>query len=189
MSYVCMQSVIVFFMVNKVINLKYSRTDFEEIYFRNGGNKTFLNHSLKVQRNVFILFAGAFVLMLVYTLTVKENLGFLFFVGIMLCFSFYNWYYKALPLLKWKKEVKIYLDGLDKIKENKLILTENAFSVIQDKKETIEKWTEFKRAEIEEKFISLTSKTTTYLIPKKAMTSEEYEFLRTIFSEKMQNGL
>lgn len=176
-------------MDNKVIELKYSRTDFEEIYFRNGGDKTFLNHHLKKQRNTFILFASAFVLTLVYVISINENFGFLIFVGVFLCFSFYDWYIKAAPGIKWKREIKIYLDGLDKIQENRLILTENAFSLIQDKKETIEKWTEFKRAEMEENFISLISNTTTYLIPKKSMTGEEFQFLRTLFSEKIKNEL
>lgn len=176
-------------MDNKVIELKYNRTDFEDIYFRNGGDKTFLNHHLKKQRNIFFLFLGMFIVTLIYILSINENFGFLIFVGILLFFSFYDWYIKASPGIKWKKEIKIYHDGLDKIRENRLILTENAFSLIQDKKETIEKWTEFKRAEMEENFISLISNTTTYLIPKKSMTTEEFDFLRTLFSEKIKNEL
>lgn len=172
----------------EIIKLKYNRKDFQEIYYRNGGDKTFLNHHLKKQRTTFFIIAVIFVLTLVYILSINENFGFLIFVGVLLCFSFYDWYIKASPGIKWKKEVEIYLDGLDQVRENRIILTENAFTLIQDKKETIEKWTEFKRAEIEESFISLISNTTTYLIPKKSMTSEEFQFLKTLFSEKIKSG-
>jgi hypothetical protein len=176
-------------MDDKVIELKYSRTDFEEIYYRNGGDKTFLNHHLKKQRNTFIVIGAIFILTLIYIISINENFGFLIFAGIILCFAFYDWFIKAYPGIKWKKEIKIYLDGLDKIRENKLILTENAFSLIQDEKEIIEKWTEFRRTEMEENFISMISNTTTYLIPKKSMTPDEFQFLRTLLSEKVKNEL
>jgi hypothetical protein len=91
--------------------------------------------------------------------------------------------------MKYKMETKLYLDNLDKIRENKIVLSKNAFSLVQDKKETIEKWTEFKRAEIEDNYISVTSNTTTYLIPKKSMTPDEFQFLRTKLAEKIKNEL
>lgn len=176
-------------MDNKIIDLKYRRTDFEEIYYRNGGDKTFLNNHLKKQRNTFIIVGIAFVVTLLYILSIRENYGFLVFIGVLVCFAFFDWYQKALPGIKWKREVKNYLDGLDKIGLNQISLTSSAFTLVQDKKETIEKWTEFKRAEIEESFISLLSNTTTYLIPKKSMTPDEFEFLRKIFAEKIKNEL
>ena len=176
-------------MDEKVIELKYSRVDFEEIYFRNGGDKTFLNRHLKKERNIFIGLSVIFILTLIYTLSIKESFGFLIFIGVMLCLAFYAWFKKASPGVRWKKGIKNHLDDLGKIRESRLILTKNAFSLIQDKSERIEKWTEFKRTELEGNFITLTSNTSTYLIPKKSMTPEEFDFLRTIISEKIKNEL
>lgn len=176
-------------MDNKIIELKYSRTDFEEIYFSNGNDKTYLNSQLRKERNTFLVLCSIFILTLIYNLYINENYGLLTLTGAFLCYTFYDWYKKASLWIKYKMEIKLYLDNLDKIGENKIILSKNAFSLVQDKKETIEKWTEFKRAEMEENFISLTSNTTTYLIPQKSMTPEEFEFFRTILAERIKNEL
>jgi hypothetical protein len=176
-------------MDNIIIELKYNRTDFEEIYYRNGDDKAFLNYHLRTERNTFFVVGFIFLLTLIYTLLINDNHVFIILIGVLLCFALYDWYKKASHWVKWKKEVKLYLDDLDKIRENKIVLSKNAFSLVQDKKETIEKWTEFKRAEIQENFISLTSNTTTYLIPKKSMTPDEFQFLRTMFAERIKNEL
>ncbi|MBL7973338.1 MAG: YcxB family protein [Candidatus Kapabacteria bacterium] len=176
-------------MDDKIIELKYCRTDFEEIYYRNGNDKTFLNSHLRKERNTFFVVSSIFVLTLIYIMAINENYGFLILIGVLLCFAFYDWYKKASHWIKWKKETELYLDDLDKIRENYIVLSKNAFSLIQDKKETIEKWTEFKRAEIEEDFISLISNTTTYLIPKKSMTPDEFRLLRKMLAEKIKNEL
>ena len=176
-------------MDNIVIELNYRRKDFEEIYFRDGGGKTFLSPRLKGKRNLSIFFAVVFTLTLIYTLLTQRSFGVVLFAGLLFCFSLYEWYSGALPTMRWLKEVRSYLDGLDKTKEHRLLLTDTAFSIVQDKNETIEKWTEFKRAEIEENFVSLTSNTTNYLIPKKSMSEGEYELLRTIAAKKIKNDL
>jgi hypothetical protein len=173
-------------MDDKVIELQYSRGDLEEIYFRNGGGKTFFNHHLKKQRNTFITIGIVFLAILVYVLSVKKNYGFLVFASILLCFAFFDWYKKASPGITWKRDIKNYLDKVDKIKNNKIILTENSFSLVQDSKEKIEKWTEFKRVEMDDNFISLDSNATGYVIPKKSMTPEEFQFLKTFLSEKLK---
>lgn len=183
------ENVITNSMDNKIIELKYSRTDFEEIYFSNGNDKTFLNSQLRKERNTFFVLCSIFILTLIYNLYINENYGLLTLTGAFLCYTFYDWYKKASLWIKYKMEIKLYLDNLDKIGENKIILSKNAFSLVQDKKETIEKWTEFKRAEMEENFISLTSNTTTYLIPQKSMTRDEFELLRTILAERIKNEL
>jgi hypothetical protein len=174
---------------DKIIEIKYSRSDFEEIYYRNGDDKTFLNSHLKNERNTFIVVSFGFILTLIYCLSFNENYSILIFTGLLLCFVFFDWYQKASHWIKWKNDIKLYLDNLDKIRKTKIVLSKYAFSVVQDKKETIEKWTEFKRAEIEDNFISLTSNTTTYLIPKKSMTTEEFEFLSAMFAERINNEL
>jgi len=174
-------------MEDKIIEIKYNRTDFEEIYYSNGGDKTFLNPQLRKERNTFFVVCAIFVLTLIYNLFIHEKYSFLTLMGALLCFTFYDWYKKALLWINYKKEIKLYLDNLDKIRENKIILSKNAFSLVQDKKETVEKWTEFKKVEIEENFISLTSNTTTYLIPQKSMTPDEFQFLGTMLAERIKN--
>jgi hypothetical protein len=95
-------------------------------------------------------------------------------------------YKKVAPAIVWKKEITNYLNGLDKIKKNKIIVTPYSFSLIQDGTEIIEKWTEFKRTEINETFIYLVSNNSNYSIPKKSMTTEEFDFLQKFICEKIK---
>ncbi len=176
-------------MEEKIIQLNYNRTDFEEIFFRNGNDKVFFNSRFDRERYTFTFVSFLFIATLIYTIIKKENFGFLVFNGIMLSVIFYDWYPKISALLTWKKENKIWLDELEKILETKIILTENTFSLIQDKKETIEKWSEFNTAEIEENYISLKSNLTNYIIPKKSMNPDDFFLIKTIILEKIKSEL
>jgi tetrahydromethanopterin S-methyltransferase subunit G len=88
----------------------------------------------------------------------------------------------------WKRQIHKYLDDLDKIKENKIIITPSSFSLVQDNRETIEKWTEFKKAEINDTYILLLT-STNYMIPKNSMTSDEFDSFKKVISEKIKNEL
>ena len=83
-----------------------------------------------------------------------------------------------------RKKVKDYLDGVEKIKNHKLILTKDSFTIIQENEKVIEKWTDFKPIEINEMFVYLMSDKENYLIPKKSMTEREYTTLTSILTEK-----
>ena len=106
------ENVITDSMDNKIIELKYSRTDFEEIYFSNGNDKTYLNSQLRKERNTFLVLCSIFILTLIYNLYVNENYGLLTLTGAFLCYTFYDWYKKASLWIKYKMEIKLYLDNL-----------------------------------------------------------------------------
>ncbi len=130
----------------------------------------------------------AFLATLIYVVVADKNSGFAIILGILFGVAFYDLFKKASPLLKWKAGVIAYLDDLDKIREHQFILTPHVFSLLQDGKETMEKWSELKRCELELDFISIITNSTTYLFPKKSMTAEEFEFLRAVLSEKMKDN-
>lgn len=172
-------------MDEKVIELKYNRIDFEEIYFSNGNDKTFLNKEIRKERYTFIVTCSLFLVTLPYYFFINNNLGILIFMGILQSITFLNWYKKTTPLIQWKNDVKIYLDNLDKIKLNRITLTDNSFSFIQDKNVNVSAWTEFNCVIFDENYISFKSSNTTYLIPKKSMLLDEFIFLKKILSEKI----
>lgn len=174
-------------MEDKTIELVYRRADFEEFYYRNGNGKTFFNSKFRQDRIIFVVFCSGFLLTLICIPYTGVDFGFLTLTGVASCIAFYSWYIKASYIIKWKKVVKEYLDTLDKISANKLILTNKTFSLIQDRKETIEKWTEFNKAKIEDDFISLTSNTSSYLIPKKSINHDDFQFLKIMITEKIKN--
>ena len=180
----CISSIAKFMMETTEITLNYNREDLEELYFKNGENKSFCPPKFKLELYIVIsLFAFLVVAFIYYLIT-----GELSFLGIMIFVLFLtsmDLYRKASPTILWKREIRDYLDGLDKIKKNKIVLTAGSFSLIQDDKETIERWTEFKKAEINGTHILLLSGTN-YIIPKKSMTPSEFDLLKKVVSEKIK---
>ena len=83
-----------------------------------------------------------------------------------------------------EKFIVDYLNRLSAYKTQKLILSEGALSLVQDDKETIERWTEFMKVVIDEKAISLTA-SENYYFPKKSMKAEDYELLVTEVKSKI----
>jgi len=96
-----------------------------------------------------------------------------------------NYIHTFKKLVEWKKSIQVYLDREEKYSKNKLILSDEYFSLIQDEKETIEHWSNFKKVQIEENYISLDGKEN-YLIPKKSMSAENYKLLKDFISEKLK---
>ena len=86
-----------------------------------------------------------------------------------------------------EKSVIKYLNVISKFKLHKIIITDKAFTIVQDDIETIANWTEFKSVIINNDFINILGNEN-YLIPKKAMSTSEFELLRTVVSDKLKNG-
>lgn len=171
-------------METKEIELKYNRKDFEEIYFRNGDNRILLNPNLRKDFNIIIVIAAVLTGTSIYYEATGKNAGFVIFLFILISLASIRFYAKATPFITWKSTINSYLNDLEKIKKSKLVLSSNTFSLIQDEKETIEKWSEFKKVEIEPTYLLITG-STTYLIPKKSMKDFEFELFRKIITEKI----
>ena len=174
-------------MDEKIIELAYNRKDFEDVYYRNREDRLLFNRHTKKEQNTSMVIGAITIILFLYNMIYSQYFELLIASGILFCLSLLDLYKKLSPLIKWRKEIKIYLDGLDKIRHNKIILTKSAFTLIQDKKETIEKWSEFRKAELEDNFVSLISTTTNYLIPAKSMTPDEFQFLKSMLSEQIKN--
>ena len=86
---------------------------------------------------------------------------------------------------KWKKSIFSYLDREEKYSRNKIILSEEYFTLVQDNKESIEHWSNFKTVNIYETYVSMAG-STTYLIPKKCMADAEYDVLKEWISTKLK---
>ncbi|OJV36107.1 MAG: hypothetical protein BGO29_16225 [Bacteroidales bacterium 36-12] len=91
---------------------------------------------------------------------------------------------KIVNLLKWKKSINEYLDFVANHKTFKLIAAENTITIKLDENVTQEKWNEIKGCEINNEFISIKSNYD-YFLPKKSMTEIEFESLKNILSEKI----
>ncbi len=136
-----MLDVIVHFMTDpkSVIELKFNRQDFEEIYFRNGQGDTFWGQNVKGHFTMLLVFATTLICSTIYSLLTNHLWGFpivLFFICLL---SVLRYEKQISPILKWKKQVNEYLTTLSKFKSHKIILTTNSISIIQDNEETITK--------------------------------------------------
>lgn len=99
--------------------------------------------------------------------------------------SSFIYFQSILSIKKWEKSIDIYLDSIEKYSLNKIILSENAFSLIQDNEETIEKWSNFNSVTLSDESIILTSNQN-YLIPSKSMSKEDLVLAKSIISNKVK---
>lgn len=172
------------FMKTIEINLTFRRADFEELYFRNGNENLFFSPTAKTQTYIFIFLGLLFFFFLGYFRITNESLENMLFICMLWILSAIILGGKIYVVLKWKKSIKQFLDVTSKYKINKLILSETSISIIQDDKEHIEKWSEFKKADINDESIILYS-IVNYMFPRKSMTKEEYEFFKEIVRKKI----
>ena len=172
-------------METREIRLNYKREFLEEIYFRNGSGKGWLNPKFNKERIAIVVVFLLLIAGILYKDYVdQENMLFvipsIFIVPVIIDFLI-----KIYPSLKWQREVRAYLRTLDGASHFDLILSDNSMTFIHDAKETIEKWTELKSAEIEPGFISLLMGTT-YLFPAKCMSAEDFHFLKELVASKLR---
>ncbi|WP_157485923.1 hypothetical protein [Flavobacterium soli] len=168
------------------IDLTFRRADFEELYFRNGNENLFFSPTAKTQTHIFIFLGLLFLFFLVHFRITNESQENMLFVCILWILSAIILGGKIYTVLKWRKSIKTFLDKTSKYKINKLIVSEVSISIIQDDKEHIEKWSEFKKADINDELIILCS-TVNYMFPKKSMTNQEYELIKEIVRDRILN--
>lgn len=172
--------------MNKEIILEFDKKDFEDIYFKDNKGNYFKDPVIKYKfysLTVSILF----LCFGIYYYIKNNELGFIFISGVIFIFTLINYTQQLFEILKWKKEVSQYLKKQEKYKNNKLHLTINYFSIIQDETESIEKWENIKKVNIFEDYIFIEGGNETYMIPNKSMKSEEYIFLKEFISKKLKS--
>ena len=165
------------------IILNFKRKDFEEIFFRDGNEKIFFSPMAKESTRLTLLFGITCLLLLMHSVSTDENWAWSVFALAVFIIQCVKLYPKIAHLLKWRKEIKDYLDVTSKYQSNKIVLTEQTFSLIQDTNETIEHWSNFKTVQIKEDAIFLYGKID-YLLPKKSMEIGDYETLKEYIRKK-----
>jgi hypothetical protein len=115
----------------------------------------------------------------------KNDYGLVFIGSIVFLIFFYIYFRAFTTLRKWRREIKKYLDREEKYSKHKIILTDESLSVVQDDRETIEKWINFNSAQISNTHIHLEGKSS-ILIPSKSMSENRYSELRRIISKKIK---
>ena len=168
------------------IELKFNRKDFEEVYF-NGNQMNYFKSATTKRPFQNLLISSLIFSFLLYN-TITENSAHILtiIIGLIFLYNLISYLIKAYEIWEQRKKVKNYLDGVEKIKSHKLILTKDSFEIIQENEKVVEKWTDFKPAEINEMFVYLLSDKENYLIPKKSMTELEYSDLTAILTEKIK---
>lgn len=160
----------------KIISLNFNRKDFEEIYFRNNQGNFILSPMLKRNFKIFItsllILAGT----IIYSWLTNKNAWFIVIFIIITIITFISYCAKVVQLKKWRNSVMEFIMTNEVFKQNKLILTENTLSLVQDDKEVISKWSAFTNAEITDNYLTLTGNIQ-YFFPKKSMLPNDYVYL------------
>lgn len=162
------------------IDLNFSRKDFEDVYFKNDQGNYFLSPTTKPSGIAFLVcavFAGIAALYGNKTLIV---LGL-----IALSMATIAWLNACRLLYNWKRQVSKSLDHEQQFERYKLILSDESFSLIQDEKETIERWTNFTSGTIDSDHIFLQGQQN-FILPKKSVSASDYETLKKTVSEKLK---
>ena len=71
---------------------------------------------------------------------------------------------------------------------SKIILTDTYFSLVQDNKEVIEKWINFKTIKIEDTHIVLVSDQENYVFPNKSMEASDYNSFKDFITLKIKEN-
>ena len=166
------------------IQLRFNRKDFEEIYFRDHQGDYIRSPTTKTAFITLIITGVAFLSIFAYSFN-DDSIALTFFFGFIFSFAIFNYVKDFVTLYKWKSQIFDYLDREEKYQNCKILLTENSFTLFQDDKETIEKWTNFTKVHSTVEFISLEGKEN-FLIPQKSMTTSDFQKLKDIISEKVR---
>lgn len=171
----------------KIISLNFNRKDFEEIYFRNNQGNFILSPMLKRDFKIFITSLLIFVGTVIYSWITNKNAWLIVISAIVTIITFIPYYTKVIQLKKWRNSVIEFIKVNEIFKQNKLILTENTLSLVQDEKEEINKWSAFTRAEITDNYLTLTGNTQ-YFFPKKSMPPDDYVYLIGKIKSHLKNN-
>lgn len=168
--------------MNIEIELTFNPEHFKEIYFRENQGSYFLSSAIKKQFTVLLILV---VLEIIVYAIFPDN-GLLIgpvSIALAICLGYYL--YAAFIIWKWKREIKQFLKSESAFSKCQIILTENSFSIKKDETEHIEKWEIIKSVDITPEYLTISGKQE-YLIPRKSVSTESYEILKKIVSEKVK---
>lgn len=166
------------------MDLHFLRQDFEEIYFKDHQGDYFRSPTTK---GIFIAMSIGLALLAITSVYVLFNdcMELIVFASIPVAFlAFY--YIKACRILyAWKTQISEALDREEQYNRYQIILSDGSFSLIQDDKETIERWSNFLKATISDEYIFLEG-SQHIMIPRKSLKAEDYVELKKVVSQKIK---
>ena len=172
--------------MKKEIKLSFSKSDFEDVYSKNKIYNLWSHKDIRVEAIICIVLSIA-----LYTLAwvygIPENGTFVtsfFIVLVFLGFMLWQLYKTISTIVKWQNDIKAFLDKQKAVKNSKIIMTDDTFSLIQDDEVFIETLKTLKTIQIKESYIYLIGASEYYLIPQKAVSESDYAFLKTKLSSQ-----
>ena len=160
----------------KELSLNFNKADFEEIHFRNTG-KLLFSKNIKPHFIATIVVVCLLAISVIIAITQHKGWGIVVITAVVAILISYELIKKISPVLQWKKSIKESLNNQAKFINQKISLSENTLTFKQDTKITMVRWTDFKRAVIDDKSITLFGDET-LLFPKKSMSYQDFDLLR-----------
>lgn len=165
-------------MDERIIPLKYNRTDFEEIYFKDNQGSLFFSSTTK-NKTIFTIIIGVILAVLHFgNLISSDNMGLYYFLNFIFFVSIIYLLIAFITVLRWKKVIEKYLKSLDNSTFFQLELTDTFLIININHQEDYIQWKEFIKVESKNDYIFLQSGIQNYLFPKKSMSEEDYIFFR-----------
>ncbi|MFY1047663.1 hypothetical protein [Chryseobacterium sp. GP-SGM7] len=162
---------------DKIINLNINRKDFEEVYFTGNQGSLFFSSTTKGKTITTMVVGVILVILFIFKDDLsKEKFGILYFVSFLFLLCAVYLSLAINKVSRWRKEVVVYLKTLENPEIYQIQFNSKVFKVNLNNKKETSLWTEFKSAEIDEKFISLEGKFN-YMFPKKSMNMADYNTL------------
>jgi hypothetical protein len=159
------------------ITLNFNKTDFEELYFKNGSDRVLLSKIVKGQFILTLIAGALFISSLIYSIIVNKSWGIFTIVTLIFVLIVNQLIRKMTPVIKWKRSIRDFLNEQAKFISSKLTLSEKTLTVKQDTTITIVRWIDFKKVVIDDKSIILFGDKD-FTFPKKSMTWQEFDLLR-----------
>lgn len=166
------------------IKLTKNIKEIRDIYYRNNNQKYYFGPNTVKQSLLFTIALIVFPFFAMYTFNIENKW---FFVSVLIgfivvCYSFWR---VVKPIIVWKKSVENFLRRLASIDDFRFKYNEDHFIHIEGKEELKQNWDLIKQAVLNDKFIWLFSDTN-ILLPKSAMTENEYLALSKLISDKVK---
>ena len=169
------------------IPLSFHRSDFEDIFFADGKNRLF-SYPYIVKEFYFLLAALLFLGVGLLVFFLNHQWVVLPILGLAMAgFIGWNLALKAQTIIRWRKGLKTYIDGLAKTKSFRLSVSDTSLSLIQDGHESLCKWDIFTQADIHAHYIHLRGKETFYF-PKGSMAPDHFILLSNLISKRFHSA-
>ena len=169
----------------KVIELKFRREDFQDIYFRNKQGSIFKNAEIKSSYSICLIFLIIFCISLCISILKNTFIIVTIFAFLALLSASIVYFIKARHIWKWRSSVNTSISKLSEIRDSKITLTQNTICICYDALEIIEKWALFTKVTINEDYVLLLGGEN-HLFPRKSMAESDFKYLKDFVARKIK---